>query len=74
MKPQTATVLQHLKHNGEITPLIARTYYRIESLSKRISELKNEYGYRIHAIWKKDPTGKRYRFYFIDEVYHPCSI
>lgn len=66
LKPQNETILQHLKHEGSITPLIARGVYNIECLSKRISELRLDFGYKINKTLKKDARGKRYMEYWMD--------
>ena len=62
MKQQTELILDHLKHHFHLTPMEAHTIYKVRSLPKRISELK-EYGYRIKTQLCKDATGQRYARY-----------
>jgi len=62
LKPQTALVLKHLEDHMEITPVIAAAIYKVRSLPKRISELKQA-GYKIRTTLCKDATGQRYARY-----------
>ena len=42
----------------------AQTIYRIRALPRRISDLE-ERGWVFEREWRKDPTGQRYRRYFL---------
>lgn len=59
---QKQTILKHLRDMGTISPLEARHVYGIERLAARIAEMRQE-GYRITAVLKRDPMGKRYAEY-----------
>lgn len=57
---QNQTLLRHFKKAKRITQRQAMADYSIQSLTKRISELRN-LGYDIMSNWKKHPvTGQRY--------------
>jgi hypothetical protein len=58
-------VVQHLMDVGSISALEAIALYRITSLTKVVSVLRNEYNWPIKAEWKKDHTGKRYVRYHL---------
>jgi hypothetical protein len=62
MTPQVKTLLTHLQKHGSISAAEAATVYRIRSLPRRISDLKDE-GFVITRELKKDPTGQRYARY-----------
>lgn len=62
LTPQAATILTHLTKIGDISPLEARTVYRVDSLSRRICDLKDA-GYKVSREMRKDATGKRYARY-----------
>lgn len=62
LKPQTQLVLDHLKEYGHITPVEAGAVYKIRSLSKRISEIK-ESGIKVKTQLKADACGQRYAHY-----------
>ena len=69
LSPQCRKIIRHMRRNsqGTITPDEAITYYRIMSLTRRITELRNE-GYHIEAEWRAHPvTGQRYRRYRLME-------
>lgn len=60
---QNETILQHLKKAKSISQREALVDYSIQSLTKRISELK-ALGYNIKTTFKKHPiTGQRYARY-----------
>ena len=59
---QNGKLLRHLLSGRSITPLHARHHYGIESLSRRICDLKAA-GHKIRVQYRKDPTGKRYAEY-----------
>jgi hypothetical protein len=63
LKPQTQTVLGHLKRAGTITFREAVMDHSVQSLTKRIQELR-EAGYPITDKWKRHPiTKQRYKEY-----------
>ena len=65
MKKQNQTLLAHLRRVGSISQREAMLDYSIQSLSKRISELRDE-GYNIETQHKKHPiTGQRYARYVL---------
>lgn len=56
---------KHLKKTKSITQREAMVDYSIQSLTKRISELR-ALGMQIKTIWKKHPvTGQRYARYTV---------
>lgn len=62
MTPQVQTVLNHLQNFGNLSTAEAATVYKIRSLPRRITDLK-ELGYNISVELKRDPTGQRYARY-----------
>ncbi|OYY49051.1 MAG: hypothetical protein B7Y48_07640 [Methylophilales bacterium 28-44-11] len=62
MTPQVQTLLNHLKAHGSISQAEAGLIYKIRSLPRRISDLK-ELGHNITRELKKDATGQRYARY-----------
>ena len=62
---QNATIMKHLKKAKSISQREAIVDYSIQSLSKRISELRLE-GHNIVTKHKKHPvTGQRYARYVL---------
>lgn len=60
---QRQQILKHLKNAGSITQREAIVEYSIQSLTKRVSELRRE-GYNIAGENKRHPmTGQRYKRY-----------
>lgn len=60
---QLETILSHMKRAKSISQREAMIDYSIQSLTKRISELR-EMGYNIKTVHKKHPvTGQRYARY-----------
>lgn len=60
---QTSMILDHMKRAGSITMREALLDYSIQSLTKRISELRQA-GYKIKTEHKFHPTtGQRYARY-----------
>ena len=60
---QTTQILEHMKRTGSITMREALLDYSIQSLTKRISELRQA-GYKIETEHKHHPTtGQRYARY-----------
>jgi len=61
--PQAALVLKHLKNTGTITQREALMDHSVQSLTRRITELRDA-GVKIVGTWKKHPlTGQRYMRY-----------
>lgn len=60
---QHALILKHLRKAGSITVREAMVEYSIQSLTKRIQELR-EIGYDIVSVVKRHPvTGQKYTRY-----------
>ena len=60
---QNYKLIQHLMKAGRITQRQAMADYSVQSLTKRISELRN-LGYEIMGHWKRHPvTGQDYMEY-----------
>lgn len=67
LAPQTVTVLDHLVKAGTITQRQAMADHSIQSLTKRISELRDA-GVEVEGEWKRHPiTGQRYMQYRLNE-------
>jgi hypothetical protein len=63
MKTQNQLILDHMKRTGSITMREALIDYSVQSLTKRIQELRAS-GYRIKSVQKLHPTtGQRYTRY-----------
>lgn len=63
MRTQEQTLLQHLQTHGTITQREAITEYSIQSLTRRITTLRNAF-HIISTTFKKNPiTGQRYAQY-----------
>jgi hypothetical protein len=64
---QNAIILHHLYRTGSISQREALIDYSIQSLTKRISELRDE-GFEIQTQRKKHPvTGQRYARYVMSK-------
>jgi len=62
---QNQLILKHLRHAGSITQREALMDYSIQSLTKRISELRKK-GYLIEGFDRFHPTTRqRYKRYFL---------
>lgn len=62
---QNDTIIHHLMRSGSISQREALIDYSIQSLTKRISELRDE-GFEIQTQHKKHPvTGQRYARYVL---------
>jgi biotin operon repressor len=62
---QNMKILKHMKAQGSISQREALLDYSVQSLTKRISELRED-GHNIHRELHKHPiTGQRYARYFI---------
>ena len=60
---QNSTIIAHLQRTGSITMREAMLDYSIQSLTKRISELRKA-GYHIETEHRQHPTsGQRYARY-----------
>lgn len=63
LSPQARTVLTHLVDAGTITQREAMMDHSVQSLTKRISELR-AHGFNVDGRWKTHPiTGQRYMRY-----------
>jgi hypothetical protein len=63
LTPQARKVLQHLSNTGTITQREAMLDYSVQSLTRRITELRDA-GFNILGKWKYHPTtGQRYTRY-----------
>lgn len=64
-KTMKEMIRNHLKKVHSISGVEAQNLYRCRSLTKRISELRDD-GMDIRSVWSKDLTGQRYvRYYFL---------
>lgn len=62
---QEDTILKHLRTSGSITQREALMDHSIQSLTRRITTLRNR-GYNIRGIQKVHPvTGQRYKRYVL---------
>jgi hypothetical protein len=60
---QNQMIIQHMKRTGSITMREALIDYSVQSLTKRIQELRAA-GYKIESVSKTHPTtGQRYTRY-----------
>lgn len=64
LSPQCRQLLGLLEAKGSVTALEASGVYRIRSLSRRITDLKDA-GYTIVRYLGKDTTGQRYARYYL---------
>lgn len=63
---QHQKIMKHLKKAGSITVREAMVEYSIQSLTKRIQELR-ELGHNIISVVKRHPvTGQTYTRYYMD--------
>ena len=66
MSTQLETIIDHMKRTGSITMREALMDYSVQSLTKRISELR-KMGYKIKTEHKLHPTtGQRYARYKLE--------
>jgi hypothetical protein len=62
---QTQQLLKHLRTAGSITQREAIMDHSIQSLTRRVTELR-DHGYNIHSSLRKHPvTGQRYCRYVL---------
>lgn len=64
MQKQTDLILQHLLQGLPLTRISADHLYRVASLPRRISDLR-EQGHNIVSRTKWDATGRRYAEYML---------
>lgn len=65
-KPQTKAIFEHLIREGNLSGIEAQAMYKCRSLTKRISEIKQETGLTVLSAWKVDATGQRYVRYYVE--------
>lgn len=66
LTPQARTILQHLSDTGTITQREAIMDHSVQSLTRRITEIRDA-GFEVRGVWKKHPvTGQRYMRYNLD--------
>ena len=62
---QAFQLARHLQDLGDISGMEAQALYRITSVTKVMSMLRNKYNFPIRAEGRFDHTGKRYVRYFL---------
>lgn len=67
LKPQAKQVAAYLRKYGRITPLKARAEIQVESLSRRIVDLK-EAGYGIETVINRGFGKKKYAEYILKNM------
>lgn len=66
LSPQAATVLKHIMKAGSITQREAILDHSVQSLTRRIKDLR-EAGVKITGSWRMHPiTGQRYMRYSLE--------
>lgn len=66
LSPQNTKIAKHFRRAGRITQRQAIMDYSIQSLTKRIAELRKG-GLKVESVWKEHPvTGQRYVEYRSD--------
>lgn len=66
LSPQAQTVLEYLRLGRALSVMTAITVLKVNSLTKRISELRAA-GYAVEDEWAKDHHGGRYKKYSLKE-------
>lgn len=67
LSPQAQTVLKHIQKAGSITLREAILDHSVQSLPRRIKDLR-EAGFNIVGSWKMHPiTGQRYMRYALED-------
>lgn len=67
LSPQAQTVLEYLRSGRSLSVMTAVTVLKVNSLTKRISELRQA-GYDVASEWAKDHFSGRYKKYYIGET------
>lgn len=63
LSPQARTVVKHMNETGTITQREALLDHGVQSLTRRITEIRDA-GFSVHTVWKNHPvTGQRYARY-----------
>lgn len=63
LTPQSQVVLRHLDNAGTITQREALLDHSVQSLTRRITEIRDA-GFKVLGMWKKHPlTNQRYMRY-----------
>lgn len=63
LTPQSRVVLRHLDNTGTITQREALMDHSVQSLTRRITEIRDA-GFKVEGSWKKHPlTNQRYMRY-----------
>ena len=63
LTPQAKTILNHLNEAGTITQREAIMDHSVQSLTRRITEIRDA-GFSVPGVWKVHPTtGQRYMRY-----------
>jgi hypothetical protein len=63
LTPQAKTILNHLNDAGSITQREAIMDYSVQSLTRRITEIRDA-GFKVSGVWKTHPTSnQRYMRY-----------
>jgi len=63
LTPQAMAIVRHIEKAGSITQREAMVDLSVQSLTRRITEIRDK-GIRIKSVWKKHPTtGQRYKRY-----------
>ena len=66
LSPQAQTVLEYLRSGRALSVMTAVTVLKVNSLTKRISEL-NRAGYKVRGEWAKDHFNGRYKKYTMEK-------
>ena len=62
LKPQTKTILRHLRKGNHISPMQALVVYSISRLAPCIHDIRNA-GYSVTTDVKRDAQGHKYAQY-----------
>lgn len=65
LPPNTQLVYNQLVAGRTLTQLIAMTNLGVQSLTKRISELRAG-GLVVSDVWKRDHLNRRYKAYWVE--------
>jgi hypothetical protein len=61
---QLEMLTHHFATTNSISGIEAAAIYKIRALPRRISDLE-ERGWVFNRVWKKDPSGQRYKRYTV---------